>query len=784
MIRNYLLVAIRNFQKQKLYSAINVAGLSAGLLCVVFIYLWVSDELRMNNYNETTSSVYQVMTNIKNDGVITWETTPGVLAEELTKSIPEVKQVVRLMNNGDQLVQIDDKSFLEKGLFGDEQVFDMFGFPVTAGDQTHPVPNKNSIALSQALATRIFGNDDPIGKTLRIQKSYDVTVTSVFADLPQHSSIQFQFILPYEIYKEQRADGYNWGNFDHPTYITFHPEANVAEASQKINEHLDKLNLSEDGRDWVDFYLQPFSERYLNATFENGAPAGGRIQYVQIFLIVAGFILLIACINFMNMATAKASSRAKEVGVRKVIGAERKNLIFQFIAESMLISLVAMTLAVAAAYTLLPLFNVLVSKNIASVELINAQFLMYSLVIVMITGLLAGSYPAFFLSAYNPASVLKGTLYSAFSGAALRKTLVVFQFTLTVVLVASALVIYKQVNFIQHKNLGYNRESIVQFSARGAVAQNFNAFRNEVLKNPAIKSVSKSNQSLVEVQNQTSSVTWPGKPDDAIIYFRAVVMDFGTLETLEFALKDGRFFSTESDTGAFIITEKTVATMGLKNPVGTRISLWGNEGTVVGVVNDFHSRSLTEQIDPIVFYCQPNWTNQVYAKVQGSNEEALQTLAAVYKKFSPEYPFEYKFMDESFDKLYASERTTGKLAFGFTLLAIVISGLGLLGLAAYTAERRKKEISIRKVLGASVGSLISMMSRDFAFLSIIATVIGCPVAYYLMGQFLQRYQYHTELSWEVFAITAVSVLTLSLVTVIGQVTRAALSNPVNSLRSE
>lgn len=785
MLKNYLLVAVRNFLKQKLYSTINVIGLASGLVCVIFIYLWVDDELSYNRYHADTNTVYQVLVNIKNDNVITWESTPGVMAEELGKNIPDIEHYVRLNNAGQQLIQYGEKGILETGCHGDESAFEVFHYPMVAGNMAHPVPDISSIAISQSLANRLFGNEDPIGKHIRLKTTYDLVVTAVFADAPAHSTVQFQYLVSYELYKKERGDGYNWGNFDHPLYLTFNQHSDPEEVKKKINAFIDGLDLSGDGKDRVDLYIQPFTERYLNASFENGVPTGGRVVYVRVFIIVAMFILVIACINFMNMATAKASSRSKEVGVRKVIGAQRTNLVMQFIAESILISLVAMIIAMATVYTLLPLFNLLVSKSIESAVLTSPVFITYALIAVVITGLLAGSYPAFFLSSYNPATVLKGTTYTSFSGASLRQILVVFQFTLTVILIASALVVYRQVQYIQNKNIGYNRESVVQFSARGGVSQRFDAFRQEVLKDPAIKNISRANQSFVEVQNQTSSVNWPGKPDNANIYFRAVVLDFGALETLEFRLAEGRLFQQDQhDTSNFILTKESVGIMGLKNPIGTTISLWGNEGKVVGVVEDFHSRSLTEHIDPIVFYCKPEWTGVVYAKINGNPQQALATLESTFKTFSPEYPFEYSYLDDTFNKFYSSERTIGKLALGFTALAIIISGLGLLGLAAYTAERRRKEISVRKILGASVSGLVSMIAKDFAVLSLIATTVGCPVAWYLMDTFLSGYQYHTEMSWDVFVITACSVVALSLLTVIGQVTRAALSNPVDSLRSE
>jgi hypothetical protein len=457
----------------------------------------------------------------------------------------------------------------------------------------------------------------------------------------------------------------------------------------------------------------------------------------------------------------------------------------QFLSEAILFTAISMLLAIGLVYMLLPFFNSLVSKEIV-LELSDVSLWLTAFVIVLITGLVAGSYPAFFLSSYAPAQVIKGTMLAKFSGVTLRKSLVVFQFTLTVVLVASAIIVNNQIEYIRHKNLGYNRESVIMFSARGAVNREFSAFRNEVLQNTSITNMGKANGSFIEIQNQTSSVNWPGKPEGTNPYFRAVVVDYDVLNTLGFNVREGRLFSREfSDTSNFVLTQKAVEQMSLLDPIGQKISLWGIEGTVVGVVDDFHSRSMMEAIDPIVFMCNPQWGGLAYARVDPEKaNEAVDHIQNAYKKFSPEYPFEYRFMDESFNKLYRTENITGTLALGFTLMAIIISGLGLLGLAAYTAEKRKKEISIRKTLGATVPNLVSLMTKDFISLSLIAVLIGCPIAWLMMQKFLENYAYRTEPGWRIFLITSVAVVALSQLIVIYQVTKSALANPVNSLRNE
>jgi ABC-type antimicrobial peptide transport system permease subunit len=500
---------------------------------------------------------------------------------------------------------------------------------------------------------------------------------------------------------------------------------------------------------------------------------------------VAIFILVIACINFMNMATARAANRSKEVGVRKVVGAQRKSLVMQFIGESTLISFLSMTLALAIVFLLLPLFNAVVNKQII-LDLTDGGFLLTVIFIVVITGILAGSYPAFFLSAYQPSQVLKGSAAQNLSGTALRKGLVIFQFALTVILIACSLVVYNQIEFIRNKNIGYNRESVLTFALRGNLGKEFDAFKNEALQAPGITHISRADNSLVRVDNQNGSVSWPGKPDNSTIFFRTVVIDYDFLETMGLQLIEGRLFKKEfNDTSRFILSERAVEVMGLSDPVGTQIVQWGISGKVIGVVSDFHSQSLHQPIDPVVFMLNPQWGGRVFVRFEGNNTQAAITnIETIYKKYNPQYPFAYSFLDDDFEQLYNTEKVTGSLALGFTMMAIIISGLGLLGLAAYTAERRRKEISIRKTLGASVSGIVSMMSTDFAKLSLIATVIGCPVAYYLMEKFLEGYAYHTTLDWSLFLITALSVLVISLFTVIIQVTKAAIANPVDALRNE
>lgn len=782
MFKNYLQVAIRSFLRNRFYSLINVIGLASGLIVAMFIFLWVRDEVRTDNFHRDSHKLFRIVSNLDfGDGqLLTWDITPGPLADAIRDNQPDAELVVRTMNNGSSLFQYGTQNFMERGIYADPDFFKIFSYPIIKGIDT-PIGNKNSVAISEELATKLFGADDPIGKVVKVSRNYELEVKAVFRANGLPSSIKFDFVMPFEIYRAQRGDGFNWGNFDHPLYLKLTDPTKADAVIASINETAKKLNT--DGQ--TDFYLQPLSDSYLYGHFENGKPSGGRIFYVRLFTVVAIFILVIACINFMNMATAKATLRAKEVGIRKVSGAQRPSLIGQFMGESVFISAISMTAAMILVVVLLPMFNHLVAKQI-SIQFSDPGLILAILSIVLISGVLAGIYPAFFLSGYKPAQVLKGNHSATGSGVSLRKMLVVFQFSLSVVLIAGSIVVYQQIEFIQTKNLGYTREGIINFNARGNLFKQFDAFKGEALKLSGVQSVARANSTLVQVDNQNGSVVWPGKPDNSNIFFRTVVADYDFIETMGLTIVDGRAFAKErNDTNNLVVSQRAVEVMGLQNPVGQRISQWGKEGTIVGVVQDFHGRSLHEAIDPMILLCRPDWTGRVFIRFEGEQTaQVLASLQSLYKRFELEYPFEYTFVDDDFEKLYNNEKIIGRLALSFTTIAIIISGLGLIGLAAFTTERKRKEIGIRKSLGATVHSLIGKLSGEFVKLSLLASVIGCPLAYYGADLFLENYSYRTQLSWSVFLVTSLLIIVMSLVIVIYQVLKAANANPVEALRDE
>lgn len=790
MLKNFLLVATRNFLRQRFYSFINVFGLSTGLASALFIFLWVNDELGIDAGYKDSDRIYRLLSNLKmsNDEILTWNITPGPMRDAILESVPEVEVAVHTAGTG-SLIQYQDKGFLEQGIYADSAFFKLFNFPILSGSGDNL--DRSSIAISKKMAKTLFGDADAIGKVLKVQRKYDLEVKAVFDDIQRGTNMRFEYIIPMDIYRIQRGGGWNWGNFDHPLFVKLNEGASPDEAIKKINAIEDKRVKESPGAQpgdehRIESLMVPLKDYYLHSNFTNGVSDGGRILFVRIFTVVAIFIVLIACINFMNMATARAVQRAKEVGIRKVVGAQRGSLVGQFIGESLITTLMSMIVAIGIVYILLPLFNSVVSKKII-LDFSDPMLVVGCILIVLIAGLAAGSYPAFFLSSYRPASVLKSSISSGFRGAALRKGLVVFQFALTVIMIASALVVMKQVDYIRSKDLGYERRSLINFFAQGDLFSKFEAFRTEAERIPGVQMVTLSDNSLVQVNNQNRGVEWPGRPEDDVTFFRTVACDYKFPETMGLKLKEGRFFRNSlADTAAFIVTEKAVEVMGLENPIGTKIKQWGNPGTIVGVVENIHARSMHEAFDPIVFiYVPNNWGNRVTVRYdETKSADVIAGIEALAKQFAPEYPFSYTYLDQDFEKLYSTEKVTGTLAFGFTVIAIIISGLGLLALAAYTAERKKKEISIRKTLGASVGSIMGLMSGEFARLSIIAAVIGCPIAWYLMGKFLEGYAYHMELGFGVFVMTALVVIAISIATVLFQVARAAVANPVDALRNE
>jgi ABC-type antimicrobial peptide transport system permease subunit len=623
---------------------------------------------------------------------------------------------------------------------------------------------------------------EAIGKVIQIENEYTFTVTGVFKDVPRNSSIRFDYVYPFEV--EWNADEglREWGNSSIQTYVLLKQNASAEAADSKVRAFLKKRNKETISS----LMLQPFKEIHLYNGFVNGKQSGGGIIYVRMFSLVALFILLIACINFMNLSTARSSQRAKEVGVRKVVGANRQALVGQFVGESMLLALASMGVALLLIVLLLPYFNELTDKQL-NLPWASPSFLLTLLGITLFTGLLAGSYPAFFLSAFNSIQVLKGVFSRGTGAASLRKGLVVFQFVLSMSLIIATIVVYRQIQYMKDKDLGVQKENLLFFAAAPGIFKHIDAYKEELGSKPGIASVATSNQHLMWGVNTTTSVDWDGKAPGEVFSFQIVNTDYDFLQTAGIQIKEGRQFSKEfaTDSLQYIINEEAARRMGMHDPLGQRLNLGDRQGNIIGVVKDFHTYSLHSRIMPVIVILRPKATNLVYVRTKaGQAQQAIASIRQMHKQYVPDYPFEFNFLDEGFDKMYHGDIIISKLATYFAFVTIFISCLGLFGLAAYTAEKRGKEVGIRKVLGASVPHIVAMLSRDFLKLVLIANIIAWPLAWWAMSNWLENFEYRTPIEWWVPAVAGVAALVIAILTVSYQSVKAAIANPVKSLRSE
>ena len=792
MLRHYLLIAVRNLQRHKSSFLINWIGLSTGLACAFLIYLWVNDEWRFDKFHANDSRLYQVMEKDKiSNEIQVHESTQGLLAASMQKDLPEVEAAVTVMDLKKEGVyfqmRTSDKVVKSAGLSAGKDFFRLFSFRLLRGKPDQALADKNSIVLSEEMAGKLFGGaDKAMGQTLSWEvfgRKEQSVVTGVAARLPSNSSLTFDFIFTHELLlSDLWTNGNKWWNEGPATYLLLKPGTDVTAFNTKIADFIKGYY---EGTTFS-LFVRPYSSAYLYGRYENGVVAGGRIEYVRIFSIVAIIILVIACINFMNLSTARASRRAKEVGIKKVMGSSRAALIYQFLTEAALTALLSFFLALLLVALLLPVFSQMTGKHLDVT--FTAPVLAAMLGITLLTGILAGSYPAFYLSGFRPILVLKGKLRNSILELLTRKGLVVFQFAISLVLIVSMIIIYQQVAYVQSRNLGYNRDHVVYFDKEGSIAQNQDAFLTELKKIPGIVNAAVMEQNIVQANlgSSTYGISWPDKPRDLQVNFGVRALDYGVLQTLGIRLKEGRDFSTAFgiDSTKLLCNETAIKVMGLKNPVGATVSMWGRNMTIIGVMKDFHVTSLHEPILPMIFYFNPAHTSTIIARIAGHEPQTLASMAALYKRFNPGYVFEYKFMDQTYQSLYVSEQRVSLLSRYFAALAILISCLGLSGLAAYNAESRTKEIGIRKVLGASVGSVTLLLSKSFISLMVLAMLIAFPLTWWLMHAWLAGFAYRIDMGWGVFAIAGLSLVVITLSTVSYQSIKAAVVNPADSLRAE
>lgn len=785
MLSNYLKTSARNLARNRGYTLINIVGLTVGLATSIFIFLWVIDEVSMDQFHRNKDRLYRVMSTWtdSNGRVETGWAITMRLAEALQSDIPEIERTLRSTWNKNLLFKYGDRSLMEDGVYADSSIFSVFTFPLIKGDIHDPMPGISSVAISETLAKKYFGDEDPIGKVFNIAHQYDLKVTAVFADIPKNSTLRFDFVLPYELWYKQNTWVAGWGNGSTQIFASLKPGTDATAVNAKIKGLIRK------NCDYchADPFLFPFKELYLHSEFVNGKSAGGRIDYIVSLSIVAAIILIIACINFMNLATARSATRSREVGIRKVIGAHRTGLVIQFISESVLLSFVSLLFALMVVQLLLPFFNDITNKDIS----LNARDLYFSGGIILITlfcGLLAGSYPAFFLSSFKPALVLKGNVQSSLWGGGLRKALVVVQFTASVILIIGSIVVYNQIGYIQNKHLGFDRENIVALEMQEGLSANQSAFRQDLLQFPEIKEAGFAGDNPFKVEANTTDPVWPGKGEGTDIAFKVVSCDQHFIPAIGMTIVQGRNFGDNypQDSANYIINEKAMAAMGLNadNVIGTPLEMWNGKGKIIGLLKDFHNGNLREAIEPLVMVYLPLNTWRAYIRTEGDPRKAITAIEQTTKKYDPDYPVRYSFLNDEYNLQYRNEEIIGKLSLGFTIVAILISCLGLFGLALFTSERRMKELGIRKVLGASVSSLLLLLCRDFAKLVMIALLIAVPIAWYITHEYLTAYAYHAPLGASTFILPAIGILLLAMLTVSYQSIRAAIDNPVKSLKNE
>jgi len=786
MYKNYFKTAFRNLLRNKIFSGINILGLALGLAVFILIMLWVKSEMSYNDFHKDVDRITAVMTNkyFENGETQTFAAVPPPLAAAIQKDLPEVEYACNASWGDNRQFTLGDKNFVESGLYVNPQFLKVFSFPLVKGNADKVLKEPHTVLITERLAKKYFSTDNPVGKTILIEQSTAYTIEGVLKDIPGNSTVRFDFLMPMKDYVDYAMNGEErWDNNNIRAYVKLRPGVDRKKMDAAFLNILAKYT---DQHPKTTSFLWDMKEWYLRSGFKDGRYAGGgRIVYVRLFTIIAFFILLLACINFMNLSTARAAQRAKEVGVRKVIGAGKSSLIKQFISESVLLSLMAGLLAVVMVASVLPVFNEFLRKKIV-LDCTDPVSIGAFASIVLITGLLAGSYPAFVLSAFRPVKVLKSVLTPTAGNAWVRKTLVVAQFTVSVLLVTGTIIVSQQVNFIQNRDLGFSKDNLVWFPNNIPVEKN-DAALIELKKVPGLIAATQASITFTSSNNRGTSVSWPGKKEGQDIFFSFIAGGNDIVPVMGLKMKEGRAFLSDhkADTAAVLLNEEAVKRMGLTNPVGKQIDLYDGKVTVAGVVKDFHFESLHNPISPAIIMCRPDWTWLMYARLDGKDvQKTIAGIEQVYKKFAPGFVFDYNFQDKEYEWLYRSEQQVGTLVNWFAFFAIFISCLGLLGLTVYTVERKKKEIGIRKVLGASVSGIIALVSKQFVWLVLLSIIIAVAPAYYFMNDWLSGFAYHTTVNWWVFAASGLLVVLIALLTVGLQALPAAVANPVKSLRTE
>jgi len=788
---NYIKIILRKIKRQKAYSFINIIGLAIGMACAMLILLWVQDELSYDKFHENADQIYRVNKIWRKGEIAHYATTPAPLAQALKKEFPEITNSTRFDPAGQMIVAHAERTFYENnGAYIDPSYFELFDVLFVKGNPETALSNPSSIVITENIADKYFGQEDPMGKTLKINNQYDFEVTGIMKKIPPQSHMQFvNFFIPFTRLKEIQGDGQetyvNWHNTAFYTYVLLQKDIPYQDVSEKISNYL-KKHIPESTSS---LYLQPLKKIHLYSSHLRLNIATGNITNIYIFSVMALFILLIACINFMNLSTARSGKRSKEIGMRKVIGASRGNLVRQFFAESIILSLFAVVVAITSVIMALPVFNNLSGKTISLSSLLDLHIILGVLGIAICTGILSGSYPAFFLSSFHPVKIMKGLFPTDMKGILFRKVLVIFQFSLMIILIIGTVVIYNQLKYFQNSKLGFDKEHLVYLPMNNDVRMKYEPFKNDLLKNSDILNVSASSSLPFWGSDiATEDVSWEGIIPDEDFLMRGVGVDYDFIETFKIEMVEGRDFSKEflSDRTNYILNNKAVAAMHLQSPLGKQLNLMGNTGSIIGIVKDYHFKPLNNPLEPLLLRLyESQWLRYIYVRIKpGKISDVIKYTEKQWKQFFPNVPFQFDFVDQALANLYAAVDRIGSLFRWFTILAILIACLGLFGLSAYIAELRTKEIGIRKVLGATVTGVTLLLSRQFIKWVLIANLVAWPVAYFVMKVWLNNFAYRTSLGLDIFILSGLIAFVIALLTVSFQSLKAALTNPVNNLRYE
>ncbi len=785
MIKNYIKIAWRNLTRNLGFSITNVLGLSIGMACTILIFMWVKDELAYDKSNQNYDHVYKLFAkrDFKNN-IFTDENMAFPFSKTLENGNPAIVNTVETSHNEDHLIAFNNNKIKKNGLFVGGRFFDIFTATFIKGNAS-ALNDPRSVIITQATARTFFGDSDPINKVLKFDNHNNFRVAAVLADLPQNSTVHYDFIAPYDYASPDRVSAMKeWSNSSYMVYIKTVLHANMAAVDRYVND----VKHQHDQNDKIStYYTFPMSKWHLYSDWKDGKNIGGMIQYVQLFTIIAIIILLIACVNFMNLSTARSEKRAKEVGIRKTLGSDKQSLITQFFFESVMMALIAFVIAIVAVIVVLPAFNNLVNKHMW-LNFADPIFLFGSLIIILFTGIVAGSYPAIYLSSFNPVKVLKGTFAVGKSAVLPRKILVVAQFVISILLISVTIIVYQQIQHVKRRDIGYNQNNLIMLPSSQSIDKSFSAVKNDLINTGLISSVTRMSSPITDVWWKSSSPDYEGKPANASIIFTGLSTDVDFTKTVGAKILQGRDFNaTPGDSATMLLNKAAVDAMGLKNPIGMQMHYSGpKKYTVIGVISNIVMESPFKPVEPLMVYYNPNGSSMVNVRLNNrvSPQNAIKALEPIFKKYNPDNLFEYQFVDQEFGKKFVTEELIGNITNIFAGLAIFICCIGLAGLASFTVEKRFREIGIRKVVGATVKQLLMLISAEFIRLVAIAFVIAVPLTWWLMFRWLQNYEYRVSIDIWMFGIVGIITLALTLIIVSLNTLKAALSNPVKSLRSE